>query len=44
MTLVRRELNEAKVCGDLELIFPIVNYRTQLKIEELYTVHEKRLK
>lgn len=42
--MIRREVEEAKACNGLQLIFPILSYQEQFKIEDLYEHHEKQLK
>ena len=38
-----REKNEALVCNDLQLIYPIVSYDNEFKLEAQYPINEKRL-
>lgn len=42
--MIRREVEEAKACNGLQLIFPILSYQDQFKVEDLYEHHEKQLK
>ena len=42
--MIRREIVEAKLSNDMQLIYPILSYQDQYKIDDLYIHHEKRLK
>ena len=42
--MIKREQCEAKACGDLQLIYPLISYEHQFKIEELFQKHYAKLK
>jgi hypothetical protein len=42
--MIKREKNEAKVCNDLILIYPLISYENQFKIEDTFNMHYQKLK
>lgn len=42
--MIRREVEEARLSNKLQLIFPILSYQDQFKVDDLYEHHEKQLK
>jgi len=42
--MIRREIVEAKLSNEMQLIYPILSHQDQYKIDDLYVHHEKRLK